>query len=317
MTVTDTRAAVARRAENTGQVAQRNEQPSLAQQIERMRPEIARALPKHMDADRMARIALTTLRKTPKLANCSPESFLGALMTCSQLGVEPGATGEAYLVPFGRECTFVLGYKGMAKLFWQSPMAKSLDAQVVYENDQFDYEYGLEPYLRHKPVLGDRGRAVAYYAVATTVSGGSAFVVLSPQDVEKHRKFSKSGNSGPWRDHYDAMAKKTCVRELFKLLPVSVELAQAVAQDGTVRVDAAPDVIEVEPAYIAGEIEQRSDDGEDQEDIWVRIEAAARARGWDQEQAEEQFANWSGGELMGAAPVPQLESFIAHIGGAA
>lgn len=312
MTIADTRAAVARRAENTGQVAQRNEQPSLAQQIERMRPEIARALPKHMDADRMARIALTTLRKTPKLANCSPESFLGALMTCSQLGVEPGATGEAYLVPFGRECTFVLGYKGMAKLFWQSPMAKSLDAQVVYENDFFEYEYGLEPYLRHKPVLGDRGRAVAYYAVATTVSGGSAFVVLSPQDVEKHRKFSKQGTSGPWKDHYDAMAKKTAVRELFKLLPVSVELAQAVAQDGTVRVDAAPEVIEVEPAYITGEIESRSD-GEP-EDVWVQIEAAARARGWDQEQAAEEFARWSGGEVMGSAPVSQLESFVAHLG---
>lgn len=318
-TTADTRAAVARRAENTGQVAQNNGQPTLAQQIERMRPEIARALPKHMDADRMARIALTTLRKTPKLANCSPESFLGALMTCSQLGVEPGATGEAYLVPFGRECTFVLGYKGMAKLFWQSPMAKSLDAQVVYEHDQFDYQYGLDPYLKHKPVLGNRGKAIAYYAVATTVSGGSAFVVLSPDDVEKHRKFSKSGNSGPWRDHYDQMAKKTCVRELFKLLPVSVELAQAVAQDGAVRVDAAPDAIEVEPAYIAGEIEQRkqNDDEDEPKDIWVRVANAANARGWDQEQAEREFAQWSGGEAMGPAPTEQLEQFIAHmIGGA-
>lgn len=315
MTTVDTRAAVARRAESTGQIAQAGP-PTLAQQIERMRPEIARALPKHMDADRMARIALTTLRKTPKLANCSPESFLGALMTCSQLGVEPGATGEAYLVPFGRECTFVLGYKGMAKLFWQSPMAKSLDAQVVYENDQFDYEYGLTPHLRHKPVLGDRGKAVAYYAVATTVSGGSAFVVLSPQDVEKHRKFSKQSGSGPWKDHYDAMAKKTCVRELFKLLPVSVELAQAVAQDGTIRVDAALEAIEVEPAYIAGEIEQRPDlvDDED-EDIWVRIANAAGARGWDQARTEQEFAEWSGGEAMGPAPLAQLESFLAHMGG--
>lgn len=318
MSITDTRAAVARRAENTGQVAQQNAQPTLAQQIDRMRPEIARALPKHMDADRMARIALTTLRKTPKLANCSPESFLGALMTCSQLGVEPGATGEAYLVPFGRECTFVLGYKGMAKLFWQSPMAKSLDAQVVYENDQFDYEYGLEPYLRHKPVLGDRGRAIAYYAVATTVSGGSAFVVLSPQDVEKHRKFSKQSGSGPWKDHYDAMAKKTCVRELFKLLPVSVELAQAVAQDGTVRVDAAPEAIEVEPGYIAGELEQRSDDNEgESQDIWARIRAAANAKGWNQERTESEFASWSGGEEIGSVTDAQLESFIAFMGGAA
>jgi recombination protein RecT len=311
VTITDTRAAVARRAESTGQVQQAGP-PTLAQQIERMRPEIARALPKHMDADRMARIALTTLRKTPKLANCSPESFLGALMTCSQLGVEPGATGEAYLVPFGRECTFVLGYKGMAKLFWQSPMAKSLDAQIVYENDHFDYAYGLHPRLEHKPVLVNRGKAIAYYAVATTVSGGSAFVVLSPEDVEKHRMFSKQSGSGPWKDHYDAMAKKTCVRELFKLLPVSVELAQAVAQDGTVRTDVAIDAIEVEPAYIAGEIEQRQD-GEETATVWDRIASAASARGWDQDRTESEFAQWSGGEQMGSVDDGLLEQFITHM----
>jgi recombination protein RecT len=94
---TNARNAVARRAENVGAVQQNGQQPpNLSQQIERMRPEIARALPKHMDAVRIARIALTTLRRTPKLGQCSPESFLGALMTCSQLGVEPGGpTGEA------------------------------------------------------------------------------------------------------------------------------------------------------------------------------------------------------------------------------
>ncbi|MEU4967834.1 recombinase RecT [Streptomyces smyrnaeus] len=259
--MTDARTAVARRAAQTGQVAQPNgngQAPNLQQQIERMRPEIARALPKHMDADRVARIALTTLRRTPKLGECSPESFLGALMTCSQLGVEPGGpTGEAYLVPFKGEVTFVLGYKGMAKLFWQSPMAKSLSAQVVYEGDHFDYEYGLDQKLVHRPALTGRGKPIAYYAVATTTTGGSAFVVLSPEDVEKHRKHSAFPNGGPWKDHYEAMAKKTCVRELFKLLPVSVELAQADAQDGTVRTDAALDALDAPGTYIQVEAEQR------------------------------------------------------------
>lgn len=251
------RNAVARRAETVGTVQQNGQQqPNLAQQIERMRPEIARALPKHMDADRVARIALTTLRRTPKLGQCSPESFLGALMTCSQLGVEPGGpTGEAYLVPFKGEVTFVLGYKGMAKLFWQSPMAKSLSAQVVYENDHFEYEFGLDQKLVHRPSLSGRGKPIAYYAVATTVSGGSAFVVLSTEDVEKHRKHSAFPNGGPWKDHYEAMAKKTCVRELFKLLPVSVELAQATAQDNTVRTETTPEAIDAPGAYISGELE--------------------------------------------------------------
>lgn len=263
MSIADTRNAVARRAENAGQVQSQSAQLTLAQQIERMRPEIARALPKHMDADRMARIALTTLRRTPKLGTCTPESFLGALMTCSQLGVEPGATGEAYLVPYGRECTFILGYKGMAKLFWQSPIAKSLAAEVVYENDFFEFEKGLNPRLEHKPVLTGRGRPVAYYAVATTVNGGSAFVVMSRDDVDEHRKHSKSGSSGPWKDHYDAMAKKTCVRELFKLLPVSVEIAQAVAHDESVRTDLDVSALEVAPDYIEGELVPDPEAGDD------------------------------------------------------
>jgi len=254
--VTNARAAVARRADNVGTVAPGGSgQPTLQQQIERMRPQIARALPKHMNADRIARIALTTLRRTPKLGECSPESFLGALMTCSQLGVEPGGpTGEAYLVPFKGEVTFVLGYRGMAKLFWQSPMAKSLSAQVVYENDHFEWEYGLDQRLVHRPSLAARGGPIAYYAVATTVTGGSAFVVLSPEDIEKHRKHSSFPNGGPWRDHYEAMAKKTCVRELFKLLPVSVELAQADGQDGTVRTDVEPDALDAPGAFVRGEL---------------------------------------------------------------
>ncbi|MCD9194249.1 recombinase RecT [Streptomyces albireticuli] len=251
------RNAVAVRAQQAGQVQPATEPAlTLAHQIDRMRPEIARALPAHMDADRIARIALTTLRRTPKLGECSPESFLGALMTCSQLGVEPGGpTGEAYLVPFKGEVTFVLGYRGMAKLFWQSPMAKSLSAQVVYDGDFFEYEYGLDQRLVHRPALTGRGKAIAYYAVATTTTGGSAFVVLSPEDIEKHRKHSSFPNGGPWRDHYEAMARKTCVRELFKLLPTSVELAQATAHDGTVRTDASLNSIDAPGPYSAGELE--------------------------------------------------------------
>src|SRR5258708_3628482 len=100
-----------------------------------------------MNADRMARLALTVLRKTPKLANCTAESFAGSLLTAASLGLEPG-NGEAYLVPYGKECQLIIGYQGFAKLFWQHPMAAHLDAQAVYANDDFDYAYGLDPFLR-------------------------------------------------------------------------------------------------------------------------------------------------------------------------
>lgn len=228
-----------------GQVATQGP-PTLAQLIEQMKPQIARALPKHLDADRMARIALTTLRQTPALARCTPDSFLGALMTCAQLGLEPGPLGHAYLVPYGQNVTFIPGYRGLIDLARRSGHIESLIAREVYEHDEFDVAYGLDDTLTHKPkVLGERGNVVAYYAVAKYVGGGHSFIVMSRDDVEKIRKRSKAKDSGPWQTDYDAMAKKTCIRQLAKFLPLSVEFAQALAQDGAVRTDTSIDALDV------------------------------------------------------------------------
>jgi recombination protein RecT len=256
-----------RGGQRDGQVAEREAAATkiMSEFITQMTGEMGRALPKHMTADRMARIVLTEVRKTPLLAACTQQSFGGALMTCAQLGLEPGVSGEAWLLPFKNnkkggiyEVQLIIGYQGMAKLFWQSPLARSLDAQAVYENDVFDYAYGLEPKLYHKPNLGDRGKAIAYYAVARMSGGGGAFAVMSPSDVEKIRTRSRAKDDGPWKTDYDAMAKKTCVRQLAKLLPRSPELSRAMAQDEAVRNDWSESGIDVTPEYpdaIPGEVD--------------------------------------------------------------
>lgn len=252
----------AQRAQQGSAVATAEKPKTIYELIEGMKGEIARALPKHLSADRLARIALTEVRRTPLLANCTQQSFGGALMTCAQLGLEPGVTGEAYLLPFRNtkkggiyEVQLIIGYQGMAKLFWQSPLAKSLDTQAVYEADDFIYEKGLEPKLYHKPSLeADRGKVIAYYAVATLTSGGHAFTVMSPTDIEKIRERSRAKDDGPWKTDYDAMARKTCLRQMFKLLPRSPELSQALAQDEGVRTDMSADAIDVTPEYIPGEV---------------------------------------------------------------
>jgi recombination protein RecT len=123
-------------------VAQQPEKLTLVQFIERMKPEIARALPKHLNPDRMARIATTVLKQNPQLRRCTPESFLGALMTASQLGLEPGPLGEAYLVPYGNTATFVPGYRGLIKLAWQSDQLSDIWAEIVCANDEFSYDLG-------------------------------------------------------------------------------------------------------------------------------------------------------------------------------
>lgn len=248
------------RAEGGGDVERAQaEQPTLAQMIERMRPEIQRALPKHMDADRVARIALTTLRQTPALGRCTPESFLGALMTCSQLGLEPGPTGEAYLVPYGRVCTFIPGYQGLIKLMYQSGVVASVSAETVHEHDHFVVFYGSDRRIEHqRPPLGaDRGQAIGWYALAKFKDDTDpAFVVMDRNEVERIRARSKAGKDGPWVTDYDAMAKKTCVRQLAKWVPKSAELQAALVHDGGVRTDPSPPALDAAPEhYIEGELE--------------------------------------------------------------
>lgn len=245
------------RVQKTAVQRQQPDQPkSLYQLIEEMKPEIGRALPKHMDPDRVARIAMTLARSTPALLQCTPQSFLGALMTASQLGLEPGPLGEAYLVPYGRVCTFIPGYKGLIKLAWQSNQMKNIDAHVVYENDDFDFAYGLDPFLHHKPTRKTRGEITEVYACASFLNGGSAFVVMSIDDVEAIRKRSKASQNGPWVTDWNAMAQKTGIKQLSKFLPMSTDLrqfAQAISLDGTARSDVGA-LDDVMPDYVDGEV---------------------------------------------------------------
>jgi recombination protein RecT len=204
----------------------------------KIKAQMALALPKHMTSDRLARIALTEIRKVPTLAKCDQTSFLGAIMQCAQLGLEPGgALGHAYLLPFENrkkgitEVQFIVGYRGMIDLARRSGQIVSLTARTVHENDEFSYQYGLSEDLKHVPATGERGALQYVYAVAKLKDGGVQFEVMSRSDIDKVRAQSKAGNYGPWQTHYDEMAKKTVIRRLFKYLPVSIELATAVTMD--------------------------------------------------------------------------------------
>lgn len=213
------------------------EGPTIAQLIERQKAELARVLPKHMDADRMVRIAVTLIRTTPRLADCSPPSLLGAVMLSAQLGLEPGPLGHVYFVPFYNsklrtyEVQWMLGYKGMIELARRSGEIESIVAREVCANDDFDFAFGLEEKLEHKPAKGDRGEPVAWYAVVKYKGGGHNFEVLYEHDVNKYRARSKAKDNGPWVTDFGAMAKKTCVRRLARWLPFTIEGAVAMAHD--------------------------------------------------------------------------------------
>lgn len=263
----------ARIAANNAPAQQRP--PSLADQIRSMEQQFQLAAPKGVEATQLVRDALTALRQTPKLAECTPQSVLGSLMTCAQLGLRPGVLGHAYLLPFwdkrqgGQVAQLVVGYQGLVELAHRSGQIQSLIARTVYEHDTFDVDYGLEDKLVHKPYMsGDKGQPIAYYAVAKFTTGGHAFFVMShPEMLEYRDKHAKARNRngqvfGPWADNFEAMAHKTCVRQLSKWMPKSTELATAISADETVRVDLAPDAINYgqhpdsdgAPEHVDGEI---------------------------------------------------------------
>jgi len=212
-------------------------QKSVTSLLEKMKPEISRCLPKHLTPERMSRIAITELRKNPKLQECDPLSFIAAIMQASQLGLEPGILGSCYLIPFNNsstgkvECTFMPGYRGFIDLARRSGQITSLVSRAVYSNDEFCYEFGLKEDIKHKPSMGDRGELIAVYAVAMLKDGGHQFDVMSRKEVDAIRNQSKSKNHGPWVTHYEEMAKKTVLKRLFKWLPCSVEMQKAVSLD--------------------------------------------------------------------------------------
>lgn len=236
----------------TSQAAAKKKAPqSIQDYIEVMKPAIQVALPSVMTPERFSRITLSALSANPKLKECTPQSFLGAMMTAAQLGLEPNTPlGQAYLIPFrnhGRmECQFQLGYKGLIDLAYRSGEVSIIQAHTVYENDDFQYELGLDPTLRHVPARSNRGKPIFYYAIFKTKTGGYGFQVMSIEDVNTHAKqYSKSYSNGPWQTNFDEMAKKTVLKKVLKYAPLKSDFARGIAQDNTIKTEIAADMAEI------------------------------------------------------------------------
>ena len=233
--------------------AAKAEKKAMQAYIKAMEPAIKKALPSVITPERFTRMVLSALSATPKLAECSPQSFLAAMMTAAQLGVEPNtALGQAYLLPYrnhgNMECQFQLGYKGLIDLAYRSGEVSVIQAHTVYENDVFEYELGMDPKLRHVPAKADRGEAVAYYAMFKTKDGGYGFEVMSVDDVQRHaQRYSKSYGSGssPWRSNFDEMAKKTVLKRALKYAPLKSDFVRGVAQDETIKAELSDEMYAV------------------------------------------------------------------------
>jgi recombination protein RecT len=197
--------------------------------------QVALALPRHLSADRFVRVALTAITRTPKLANCDQHSFLAALLTLSQLGLEPDGR-LAHLIPFENkkrgvtEVQLIVDYKGLVDLAMRTGYYSKIHADKVCEKDDFEYDMG--EVKKHKvDFRNPRGEVFAYYSQVTLKDGTKVADCMTFEEVESIRKRSPSAEKGPWVTDFDEMGKKTVFRRLSKWIPSSPEFREALDAD--------------------------------------------------------------------------------------
>ena len=261
-------------------MAANSKQMELMACTNKLQKEISKALPAAVKAsmtpERFARIAISAIQKTPKLAETKPQTFMISLMQAAQLGLEPNSPlGQAYLIPYGQETTFQIGYKGLLALAYRNPQVAVIQARTVYENDDFSVEYGLHEDIVHRPTLGVRGEPVGYYAFYRMKDGSGSFCFMSRAEMEDFRRqYSKANKPDtPWNTAFDSMAKKTVIKRLLKYAPIGGDLQAAIAADETVP-EAEPDLVNVIDTVASEVVDERP-----AELPTRRAEAPKKARG--------------------------------------
>lgn len=253
--------------------------------IAERKEDIAKMLPSHLSADRLLKVATIAATTTPALLECEVPSLITAVGQCAMFGLEPNTVlGHAYMIPFNKNerdrdgnwnkrklVQVVIGYKGLIDLARRSGQIVSISAHEVCEHDHFDFAYGLDEKLVHRPADSGRGVITHFYAYAKLKDGGTAFEVMSVSQINEIRDASAKKNgakpgpdgtipiSGPWKDHYTEMGRKTVIRRLAKYLPLSVEFQKASALDEAADRGAAIGAIDGEFAV------EESDQGSNQE----------------------------------------------------
>jgi len=211
--------------------------------------QIAMALPKHITPEKMARVVLTSMIRSPKLLECTPASVMDAVLQASQLGLLPdGVLGHGYILPYKDRAVFIPGYKGLIDLARRSGEISWLQARAVFENDSFGYSYGMDNTLSHVPARAsgkEPGKLIAVYAIAKFKSGEFQFEVMYKDQVEEIRQRARAANDGPWVTDYEQMALKTVIRRLCKFLPLNPEHQALVTRDEYAEAGALDNVLDL------------------------------------------------------------------------
>tara|TARA_A200000113_G_scaffold225752_1_gene247793 strand:+ start:282 stop:1151 length:870 start_codon:yes stop_codon:yes gene_type:complete len=193
----------------------------------------------NINVDRFLAMALNAVKRDRKLLSVvekNPASLFASLLLCAEHGLSPSPeVGEAWLIPYGSACQFQLGYQGLIKIAYRNPEIKSISAEIVYEMDEFEWGLGLNPFLNHKPASGERGQVTHVYSIVKFRNGEPMFKVMSQSELKDIQRMSKAGNKGIWfnkdKDPQGWMLKKTCLKQLLKLVPKEFQLGTGLHYD--------------------------------------------------------------------------------------
>ena len=210
--------------------------------LEKMADKFTEALPRQMDVNKFISVAKLTLNKNPKLLQADKTSLMQTFMKAAQDGLYLDGK-EAAAVQYGQSVQYIPMVEGIIKVLHNSGLIKTLCAEVVYENDLFDYELGTKQHITHKPLItGDRGKPVCVYAIAVTTNQGEYYEVMNMAEIDKCRQVSKASSSphSPWVKWFDQMAKKTVIHRIAKRLPKNDAISSVVSIDDDNFVDVTP-----------------------------------------------------------------------------
>jgi recombination protein RecT len=222
-------------------VAVREEHPIIAK-IDAKMPEIASMLPEGMNPDRFRRVVVQALVRNPDLWSCTPVSVVSAIVESAQIGLEPtGVLGRAWMLPYAGEAKLIVGFRGYAELAWRADRIL-VKTGAVRAGDEFVYQRGTDAFLRHVPVSDDPEREADdnnitdFWALYQLPDGRTEFEVMSRKAVERIRDKAKYKNP-VWGQHFGEMGRKTVLRRLLKVAPLSPEVQRVLARDEEIDFD--------------------------------------------------------------------------------
>ena len=200
--------------------------------MEKLKPQLSAALPKHLTADRMARLAMTAFSTNAALQECSPNSIAGAIMTAGQLGLEPGVNGAGYLIPYKGTCTFVPGWKGLVDLVSRSGRG-TVYTGVIFSDQRYTFTDGArrDLVIHNETDLDDASDITHAFAIGWVKDATMPIIELwTVGKIKKHRdKYNKVGNRHYSYKDWEMYARKVPLLQVLKYMPASIELSNAIA----------------------------------------------------------------------------------------